>query len=94
VKLVRAFNAVSWVEVNEQAHQEGELIAIPIAGDDQEALAVATQLVIDAGFDPVLVGGLDKARIFDQGTSVYVKGMTEREMRAELGLEVKTPLVK
>jgi hypothetical protein len=40
------------------AHREGELIAIPIAGDDQEALAVATQLVIDAGFDPVLVGRL------------------------------------
>jgi len=86
VKLVRAFNAVSWVEVNEEAHRDGELIAIPIAGDDQEALAVATQLVIDAGFDPVLVGGLDKAGLFDQGTAVYVKGMTAREMRAELGL--------
>ena len=51
--------------------------------------------MIDAGFDPVLVGGLDKARLFDQGTAVYVKGMTAREMRAELGLEVKKiPLVK
>jgi hypothetical protein len=37
---------------------------------------------------------LDKAGLFDQGTAVYVKGMTAREMRAELGLEVKTPLVK
>ena len=86
VKLVRAFNALSWVEVNEEAHRDGELIAIPIAGDDQEAVAVATQLVIDAGFDPVIVGGLDKAGLFDQGTAVYVKGMTAREMRAELGL--------
>jgi predicted dinucleotide-binding enzyme len=86
VRLVRAFNAVSWTEVTDQAHRDGELIAIPIAGDDVEGVSVATQLVIDAGFDPVLVGGLEKAREFDQGTDVYVKGLTAREMRAALGL--------
>ncbi|MDA1371051.1 MAG: NADPH-dependent F420 reductase [Proteobacteria bacterium] len=86
VRLVRAFNAVSWMEVNDEAHRRGELIAIPIAGDDAEAVAVTTQLVIDAGFDPVVVGGLERAREFDQGTDVYVKGMTAREMRAALGL--------
>jgi len=86
VRLVRAFNALSWTEVRDQAHRDGELIAIPIAGDDAEGVAVATQLVIDAGFDPVVVGGLERAREFDQGTEVYVKGMTAREMRAVLGL--------
>ena len=86
VRLVRAFNALSWREVQNEAHREGELIAIPIAGNDDEAIAVATQLVIDCGFDPVVVGGLDRARDFDQGTDVYVKGMTAREMREVLGL--------
>ena len=86
VRLVRAFNALSWREVQNEAHREGELIAIPIAGNDEEAVAVATQLVIDCGFDPVVVGGLDRARDFDQGTDVYVKGMTAREMREVLGL--------
>lgn len=86
VRLIRAFNALSWTEVNDQAHRDGELIAIPIAGDDAEGVAVATQLVIDAGFDPVVVGSLERAREFDQGTEVYVKGMTAREMRAALGL--------
>ena len=86
VRLVRAFNAVSWMEVNNEAHRSGELIAIPIAGDDAEAVAVTRQLVIDAGFDPVVVGGLERAREFDQGTDVYVKGMTARQMRAALGL--------
>ena len=65
VRLVRAFNALSWTEVNNQAHRDGELIAIPIAGDDAEGVAVASQLVIDAGFDPVVVGSLDRAREFD-----------------------------
>lgn len=86
VRLVRAFNAVSFVAVNREAHRQGELIGIPVAGDDAEAVAVASQLVSDAGFDPVVVGGLARAREFDRGTEVYVKGMTARELRAALNL--------
>lgn len=86
VRLVRAFNAISYLEVNREAHRDGELIGIPLAGDDAEAVAVTTQLVVDAGFDPVYVGGLARAREFDRGTEVYVKGMTAREMRTILGL--------
>jgi 8-hydroxy-5-deazaflavin:NADPH oxidoreductase len=86
VRLVRAFNALSWREVQDEAHRAGDQIAIPIAGDDQEAVAVASQLVLDSGFDPVVVGGLERARDFDQGTDVYVKGMTAREMRSALNL--------
>ena len=86
VRLVRAFNALSYREVEQEAHRDGELIGIPLAGDDAEAVAVTTQLIVDAGFDPVFVGGLERAREFDRGTDVYVKGMTAREMRAVLGL--------
>ena len=86
VRLVRAFNALSWREVQDEAHREGERIAIPIAGDDQEAVDVTTQLVFDSGFAPVIVGGLERAREFDQGTDVYVRGMTAREMRNALDL--------
>lgn len=86
VRLVRAFNALSWREVQNEAHREGELIAIPIAGDDEEAVAATVQLVIDCGFDPLVVGGLERARDFDQGSEVYVKGMTVRKMREILNL--------
>jgi predicted dinucleotide-binding enzyme len=86
VRLVRAFNAISSRTVDSEAHRAGELVAIPIAGDDAEAVAVATQLVIDSGFDPVVVGGLARAREFDRGTNVYVKGMTAAQMRAALNL--------
>ena len=72
--------------MHDEAHRKGERIAIPIAGDDQEAVDVTTQLVFDSGFDPVIVGGLERAREFDQGTDVYVKGMTAREMRSALDL--------
>lgn len=85
-RLVRAFNAVSFTMVEDEAHREGELIGIPVAGDDAEAVAVTEQLVRDAGFEPVLVGGLETARRFDRGTDVYVRGMTAAELRAALDL--------
>lgn len=86
VRLVRALNAVSFVEVRNEAHRDGELIGVPIAGDDAGAVAIAAQLVTDCGFDPVIVGGLESARRFDRGTDVYVKGMTAAELRAALNL--------
>ena len=65
---------------------EGEKVAIPIAGDDEEAVRIASELVVDAGFDPVVVGGLSRAREFDQGSAVYVRDMTAAELREALGL--------
>lgn len=87
VRLVRAFNAVSYTMVRDEAHRAGELIGIPVAGDDPEAVAVTEQLVRDAGFDPVVVGGLARAREFDRGTAVYVRGMTAAQLREALGLD-------
>ena len=58
VRLVRALNALSFTQVTKEAHRAGEKLGIPIASDDKEAIAVTVQLVEDAGFDPVVVGGL------------------------------------
>jgi 8-hydroxy-5-deazaflavin:NADPH oxidoreductase len=55
VRLVRAFNAINSDDLASKAHRPGEPIAIPLAGDDAEALAVAQRLVRDAGFEPVVV---------------------------------------
>ena len=86
VRLVRAFNAIGYASVHEKAHRQGELVAIPIAGDDAEAISITSQLVIDAGFDPVVVGSLARAKDFDQGTSVYVQDLTARQLRNALSL--------
>ncbi len=87
VRLVRAFNAMSFVMVRDEAHRDGERIGVPIAGDDPAAVATAERLVRDAGFDPVVVGPLSAARRFDAGTNVYVRGMTAAELREALDLE-------
>ena len=83
VRLVRAFSAVSFTMVRD-APRPTERIGIPIAGNDPEAIEFATRLVEDAGFDPVFVGGLERAREFDRGTAVYVRGMSAAELREAL----------
>ena len=51
-------------------------MAIPLAGDDKEALATASTLVHDAGFDPVVVGPLARAKDFAQGGPLYGQQLT------------------
>jgi predicted dinucleotide-binding enzyme len=87
VRLVRAFNAINSDDLAHEAHRSGPPIAIPLAGDDPEALAVAQRLVRDAGFEPVVVGSLSRAHEFDVGTPVYTRLMTAPQLRQALGLK-------
>jgi len=85
-RLVRAFNAINYNDLKSEAHRAAPRVAIPLAGDDAEALAIAGRLVRDAGFDPVVVGPLSRAREFDVGTKVYTQLLTAPKLRSELGL--------
>jgi 8-hydroxy-5-deazaflavin:NADPH oxidoreductase len=86
VRLVRAFNAISFVSLRNNAHRKVDPVAIPIAADDRDARAVTERLVRAAGFAPVVVGPLSTAKTFDVGTAVYVKDLTVSQTRAALGL--------
>jgi len=86
VRLVRAFNAIIAGNLLTQTHHAGGLIAIPLASDDPAAMRTAAGLVRDAGFEPVIVGDLSQAHLFDVGSPVYVKLMTAPELRAALKL--------
>jgi len=85
-RLVRAFNAINSGPLLRDGFHKPERLGIPLAANDPEAMKVAEQLVSDAGFDPVPVGDLSRAREFDYGTPVYVQGMTARELRKTLNL--------
>ena len=56
-RIVRAFNAIGAARMAEAARKKDN-IGMPIAGDDAEAIKVASALVRDAGYEPVLVGTL------------------------------------
>lgn len=87
VRLVRAFNCVGYNSMRSEAHRAGERLAIPLAADDQAALKIAIRLVQDAGFEPVVVGPLARAKEFDVGTPVFGKALTARELRRVLGID-------
>lgn len=86
VRLVRAFNSVGTGILRSEAHRSGERIAIPLVADDDAALKIAMRLVEDAGFEPLVVGALARAREFDAGTPMFGKGHTARELRRGLGM--------
>lgn len=83
-RIVRAFNSINYRVFASEAHRQGEKLAVPLAGDDQEALDVAAQLVRDAGFEPVIAGSLEQGKKFDNGSSLFLKTLTAPEMREAL----------
>ncbi len=85
-KVVRAFNAANYKVFAKNAHRQGGRMAIPIAGDDPAALAIASQLVKDAGFDPVEVGQLAKADSFAMGSPGFGLDLNAEESRVRLGV--------
>lgn len=66
-RIVRAFNAIGAALMG-SAHEEPGRIGMPIAGDDKEAIAIASRLIRDAGYEPVLIGGLAMGRYLIPGT--------------------------
>jgi 8-hydroxy-5-deazaflavin:NADPH oxidoreductase len=60
-RIVRAFNAVGAARMR-QASKNAERYGMPIAGDDAKAVAVASGLIRDIGYEPVLIGGLAMGR--------------------------------
>ena len=64
--VVRAFNAVPAARMA-NAHEDPGKIGMPIAGDEK-AIEFASRLVRQAGFEPVVVGGLDMAKYLMPGT--------------------------
>ena len=85
-RLVRAFNTLSYAIFAREANRPDPRLAIPIAGDDAEAVQVAASLVRDAGFEPVLVGKLADARRFQRGASGYGQAVTAAELKQKLSL--------
>jgi predicted dinucleotide-binding enzyme len=85
-RLVRAFNTLNYLIFEREANRPAPRLAVPIAGDDQEAVEVAARLVRDAGFDPVEVGKLADASRFQRGAPGYGQNVSAAELRQKLSL--------
>ena len=66
-RIVRAFNAIGAARMS-TAHQDPGRIGMPIASDDAEAIVVASNLIRDIGYAPVLIGDLEMGKYLMPGT--------------------------
>jgi predicted dinucleotide-binding enzyme len=83
-RIIRAFNTLNFRRLASISNRPEGRIAIPMAGDDKDALAVVSSLVRDAGFDPVIIGPLERAKDFAQGAPLYGQEITAQEMQQRL----------
>lgn len=68
-RIVRAFNAIGAARMG-KAYEEPGRIGMPIASDDKQAIEVASKLIRDLGYEPVLVGGLAMGQYLMPGTQL------------------------
>jgi predicted dinucleotide-binding enzyme len=81
IKDVRAFNAIGWSKLPEYATRQGDnKVAAPMVGDDPKAVALAERLIREIGFEPVLVGGLAKAK-YTVPRAAFSDGQSAAEVR-------------
>ena len=90
-RVVRAFNCINFALIATDSFRQPARRAIPIGGDDAEALAVASRLVSDAGFDAVVIGSLARTREFDLGETLASRDWSADEFKAFLQIGDNDP---
>jgi len=86
VRLVRAFNAVGAARMG-AVHETPGKVAMPYAGDDAQALAMAERLIRDIGFEPVKVGGLAMGKYLMPGTPLAGEHSADEIRKIAAGLK-------
>jgi predicted dinucleotide-binding enzyme len=68
-RIVRGFNAIGGGQLASLAERPADQrVGVPIASDDPKAIDLASRLIREARFEPVLVGGLAKGKYLVPGT--------------------------
>lgn len=83
-RVVRAFSHIYAAALMQEAHREGDLLAVAMAGDDAEAKQVVAQLISDAGFVAVDLGALAESGALDPYGILWTRQLDEHAMRALL----------
>jgi len=76
----RAFNSLNVNVMADDNHREPPWVLF-LSGD-QEAKPVVAQLIRDAGFDPVDLGGIDDSQLQDPGSALWTYTLTRDEATA------------
>lgn len=80
-RVVRCFSAVDATDIEASYWRSSGKLGVPLAGDDPEAVAIAAQLVYDAGCEPLIVGGLATGVSFQRNTRPFRANTTLEKLR-------------
>lgn len=83
-RVVKTFNIVHYKNMVAAAAGQTN-IGVPIASDDEPAAYTVAELVALAGMEPVYVGPLETAALFDPGTPLWNSGASADDIRTLLG---------
>ena len=82
--VVKAFNTIFWEHLRDQGDASkplNERRAILIAGDDENAKMLVSELVEGIGFAAVDTGSLAESAVQEPGSAVYTKDLTAADAR-------------
>ena len=90
-RIVRAFNAIGYVNMGKAYEQPGRT-GMPIASNDAGAVAIVEPLIRDVGYEPVLVGGMEMGQYLMPGTPLAGEHTPKevREIAARLRRHLKS----
>ena len=87
-RVVKAFNETYWKTLRDGQRPDADLddrLTIFLAGDDEEAKEVVSDLIKDIGFAPVDTGPLTEGgRHIEPGSPIYTEPLTASEARTRL----------
>lgn len=87
-RVVKAFNATGWPTFRDEQRPDADpddRIAVFVAGDDDEAKEVVSDLIEEIGFTPMDVGPLvEGGRHIENGSPIYTAALTASEARPRL----------
>ena len=94
-RVVKAFNNITWSHIPTDGTPAGTpgRRALPIAGDDAEAKAVAARFLDELGYDAVDIGGLDESWRVERDTPAYGARATADVLRALVARAVRVQQV-
>ena len=82
--VVKAFNTIFWQDLRDQGDASKPLAerrAIFIAGDDENAKTLVSELIEGIGFAAVATGSLAESAVQEPGSAVYTKDLTAADAR-------------
>jgi predicted dinucleotide-binding enzyme len=81
-RIVKGFSHLGYHELDERGRPSGDpdRVALALAGDDADDLARVARIVDALGFDPLIVGPLERGRRFQAFTPVFGVPMSRAEL--------------